>query len=268
LPTSWEGRTGWRKPVVFGISNTMVSVSLRQALRAQHLVPRGFVSHLAAWSTAVEVSIITLQAWRDVPSHFNASTTLDAVLYATKLWGVLLLSVACLLATVGVYLRPSRTTAAAQLAALRHGLLLLMLAIVVGFLMVVAGHLPRESHEEEMLPCLLATAGAAASPCYEIRGQAIVKLAHFLPLHATEVLLLLAWATSCTSWRSTFLVRFASCGCWSLAFLGLWTVWVGQSIKRPSSEIATATVFSLTPIVTAFIWVFFLPLAEHSKVVE
>lgn len=260
-PTSWEGRIGWRKPVVFGISNAMVSVTLRQALRAQQLAPRGFVSHLAAWSTAVEVSIITVQAWRDVPSHFNTSTTLDAVLYATKLWGVFLLSIACLLATVGVYLKPSRA-APAQLAALRHGLLLMMLAIVVGFVMVAAGHLPREAYEEEMLPCLEATAGAAASPCYEIRGQAIVKLAHFLPLHATEVLLLLAWAASWTSGKSLFLVRFASWGCWSLAFLGLWTVWVGKSIKRPSAGVAIATALSLTPIVTAFLWVFLLPLQK------
>merc|ERR1719506_3248953 len=60
----WEGRVGWRKPMVFGISTAMVFASLREALRSQDFAPRGALAHLAAWSTAAEVGIITLQAWR------------------------------------------------------------------------------------------------------------------------------------------------------------------------------------------------------------
>ncbi|CAE7452423.1 unnamed protein product [Symbiodinium natans] len=40
-PARWEGRVGWRKPLVFGISNAMVFCSLREALRSQGLLPRG-----------------------------------------------------------------------------------------------------------------------------------------------------------------------------------------------------------------------------------
>ena len=54
-------------PTAQGISNAMIFASLRHATRAQRLVSRRMVSHLAAWSTAVEVGIITLQAWRDHP---------------------------------------------------------------------------------------------------------------------------------------------------------------------------------------------------------
>eukprot|EP00747_Dinoflagellata_sp_TGD_P169891 gnl/TRDRNA2_/TRDRNA2_200024_c0_seq1.p1 gnl/TRDRNA2_/TRDRNA2_200024_c0~~gnl/TRDRNA2_/TRDRNA2_200024_c0_seq1.p1 ORF type:complete len:360 (+),score=34.52 gnl/TRDRNA2_/TRDRNA2_200024_c0_seq1:71-1081(+) len=266
-PTEWEGRTGWRKPLVFGVSNAMLFVSLRQALSAQQLVPRAFTSHLAAWSTALEVGIITLQAWRGVPSHFNTSTPLDATLYIVKLAGVLLLSTACILATLGVFLRPLRTVAASQLIALRHGLLLLCLSIVVAVIMVVVGHLPHAPREDEMAPCLVATAGAVGSPCYEIHGQAIVKLAHFLPLHITEVLLLLAWATRYTPHsRGTYLIHIAAAGSWLLNIVGLWTVWVGENIKAPSSQTAVAIWMSLAPIFGSFIWVFLSPLSNGLKV--
>ena len=37
----WEGRTGWRKPMLFGISNALVFVSLAQALAARRVTPTG-----------------------------------------------------------------------------------------------------------------------------------------------------------------------------------------------------------------------------------
>ncbi|CAE8607495.1 unnamed protein product [Polarella glacialis] len=194
--TEWEGRTGWRKPLVFGISNAMVFVSLREAFAAQQLAPRRLASHLVAWSTALEVGIITLQAWRGVGSHFNTSTTLDASLYGAKLCGAALLGLGCFVAAAGFTLWPAPAVPAAKAVALRHGLWLLCIAVAVGVGQAIYGHHLREARPEEDASCLVASAGVAASPCYEIHGQAIVKLAHFLPLHLTEVLLLLAWATA------------------------------------------------------------------------
>ena len=99
--TEWEGRTGWRKPLVFGISNAMIFVSLRVALRALPHGARRCVSHIAAWSTLIEVGVITLQAWRDVPSHFNTETNFDATLYSVKLLGAVILTGACVHITHG-----------------------------------------------------------------------------------------------------------------------------------------------------------------------
>eukprot|EP00928_Gymnodinium_smaydae_P066653 TRINITY_DN49628_c0_g1_i1.p2 TRINITY_DN49628_c0_g1~~TRINITY_DN49628_c0_g1_i1.p2 ORF type:complete len:384 (-),score=84.62 TRINITY_DN49628_c0_g1_i1:204-1298(-) len=257
--TEWEGRVGWRKPLVFGLSNAMVFCSLRRALRAQRLCSRARWAHLAAWATAVEVGVITLQAWRGVPSHFNTATDLDAVLYAVKLGGALLLSATCVAAAVGVLLRPARGLVAdLELVALRHGLLLVLVSIAVGLAQVVYGHSSRAARAEEAEPCLAATNGVESSPCYEIHGQAIVKLAHFLPLHATEVLLMLAWAAKTSgSSQGRGLLRVAALGCWSIALLGLWSTWRGVSLKAPTADVGFLALVSLAPIPAAFLMVFF-----------
>mmetsp|Transcript_31596 Transcript_31596/g.87162 ORF Transcript_31596/g.87162 Transcript_31596/m.87162 type:complete len:373 (+) Transcript_31596:97-1215(+) len=273
-PTEWEGRVGWRKPLVFGISNAMIFVSLRQALRAQQHVPRAAAAHTAAWSTAVEVGVITLQAWRGVPSHFNTATALDAALYGVKLVGALLLSATCVAATIGVHVANhrepcggagrshSRPRSAAQALALCQGLNLMCVAAAVGVAQVVYGHFPREARVEETARCLEVTAGALGSPCYEIHGEAVVKLAHFLPLHATEVLLLLAWAVdrSPLGKRGAMrLMRAATAGCWGLALLGLQQTACGEDLKRPSFSAAVILASSLASICVPFALAFFSP---------
>eukprot|EP00966_Prymnesium_polylepis_P156080 3606313-Prymnesium_polylepis.1 len=117
--------------MLFGISNALIFVVLRQALRSQLLLPREASAHAAAWGTLVEVGVITLQAWRNEPSHFNASTPLDAALYALKLAGVTVLGAVCLGSTAGCLLRPA--TRGVKLEALRYGLLLVSAAVLIGF---------------------------------------------------------------------------------------------------------------------------------------
>mmetsp|Transcript_22009 Transcript_22009/g.75479 ORF Transcript_22009/g.75479 Transcript_22009/m.75479 type:complete len:257 (+) Transcript_22009:292-1062(+) len=248
--------------MVFGISNAMIFVSMRQALRCQRLVPRSVVAHVAAWSTAVEVSIITLQAWRGVPSHFNKSTPLDASLYAIKLCGVSVLGVTCFLAAAGVVAQPVSANRV-QLSALRHGMALMCLAALVGFGQVVYGHAPRApTTADEYARCLAATAGAVAGPCYEIHGKAIVKLAHFLPLHATEVLLLLTWAIDHASVRDGHvLLHVAAAGCWSISIIGLWQTFIGEDLRSPGLHVGVAVLFSLGCVPIAFLRVLFAPLS-------
>jgi len=264
-PTEWEGRTGWRKPLVFGISNAMVFASLREALASQQLVHRSLVSHLVAWATAIEVGIITVQAWRGVGSHFNVSTSLDATLYCIKLCGAAMLGLGCFAAALGFTWRPAAVHEAKAIA-LRHGLWSLCIAVLVGVGQAVFGHLPRQPHFVEDAPCLVVTAAASASPCYEIHGQAIVKLAHFLPLHVTEVLLILAWAASYVENRlGPPAVRSAALGCWLLTCLGFWMTVRGESIKSPTAAAATVLSLSLGTIAMAFVFVIAAPLFTDSR---
>ena len=183
--------------MLFGISNALVFSALRQGLRSQAIMPRSAAAHTAAWSTLLEVAIITVQAWRGEPSHFNTSTPLNAAFYTAKLVGASLLGVVCLGVTAGCAFRP--TASGAKLAALRSGLALLSVAVLVGFGQVVYGHslqsgaghpLPPAITEQE---CRIATAGTSGAPCYEVFGAARLKILHFMPLHATEALLALAW---------------------------------------------------------------------------
>lgn len=267
-PTQWEGRTGWRKPMIFGISNAMLFISLRIALCAQQRVPRALTSHVAAWSTLVEVAIITLQAWRDVPSHFNTTTELDATLYGVKILGALILSGACVAATFGVLSNARLNASTCRSVALRHGLLLICFAAAVGLAQALYGHLPRLAQAVENEPCRSATAGVAASPCYEVYGQAIVKLAHFLPLHATEVLLALAWAldqTRQSQARSLGQMQIAAVACWGLALLGIYVTAMGINLKEPPLVVACVLFGLLASVFLMFLITFCVPLAKGIK---
>lgn len=234
---NWEGRTGWRKPIVFGISNALVFVSLAQALAAQELAPRRATAHCAAWATALEVGIVTLQAWRGVPSHFNTATPLDAWLYATKLCAVAILGGTCLLVLVGQQVRPSPRVRPALSAALRHGLRLLAVAVLCAVAMVAFGHTPRAPRAEEDALCLKVSGGASASPCYEMHGETELKILHFLPLHGTEALLLLAWAAAQPTKppfpesEALLLVQVAAAGIYSIVAAALWQTLSGARVN-------------------------------------
>ena len=263
-PPVWEGRTGWRKPMLFGISNALVFVALRAALRSQRLIPRSAAAHAAAWSTLVEVGIITLQAWRDEPSHFNVETPLDASLYAVKLVGVTVLGVLCFATTAGCLLRPS--IRGPQLEALRCGMSLLSYAVAVGFVQVAYGHsLPSAaltmgvSAESE---CRHVTAGASGAPCYEVYGLARLKILHFVPLHSTESLLALAWAVQhagMAEGRAVATVRVAAVGHLLVALGSTWQAAKGSALSlrgiarlELQTPAAVATVFGLLAILCAF----------------
>mmetsp|Transcript_52379 Transcript_52379/g.117544 ORF Transcript_52379/g.117544 Transcript_52379/m.117544 type:complete len:350 (+) Transcript_52379:38-1087(+) len=233
-PTRWEGRVGWRKPLVFGISNAMVFCSLREALKSQRLLPRGTLAHAATWPTLVEVAIITLQAWRGVPSHFNISTRLDSLLYLVKLTGVSFLGASCFCITLGVLLRPvSRAT---KVLALQNGMTMLCVSVMVAAVQVVHGHFYKSALPGEEALCRWATAGTSSSPCYEIRGRAVVKIAHFLPLHITEILLLLEWMlqtlleAGCKSPFGSRTLHFAASSCWLMSVVGILQVLRGESL--------------------------------------
>ncbi|CAE7930392.1 unnamed protein product [Symbiodinium sp. KB8] len=262
----WEGRVGWRKPIVFGISNAMVFVSLREALRSQDLLPRSLLAHSATWATLVEVAIITLQAWRGVPSHFNTSTMEDASLYVVKLISVGILGVVCFLAALAVHVRPTST--ATKAVALQHGFLQLCVSVMVAATQVMQGHFFKESLPNEDALCHWATGGVSGSPCYEVRGRAVIKLAHFLPLHVTEVLLMLEWMLSIVPQAPVAIpkenvLRLAAGCCWLMSLLGIFQVLRGEplilgvEILRHWEGLALIT--SMAALAMTFFWALLQP---------
>lgn len=90
-----EGPTGWRKPIVFGLSGGVSTLSLAALRAGVQARPRW--SWLYAVTMAIEIGLIDLQAWRGVGSHFNISTPLDGAIFTVM--GVLIL-VSMLAATV------------------------------------------------------------------------------------------------------------------------------------------------------------------------
>ena len=68
----WEGEVSWRKPILFGISAGLTSISMGWVWASlSRWKYDGFLSSTAALALLVEVGLIDLQQWRGVASHFN-----------------------------------------------------------------------------------------------------------------------------------------------------------------------------------------------------
>jgi hypothetical protein len=80
--SSWEGPLSWRKPMTFGLSFglTLVTIAWVTSYIRLGRRSRGWLLGVFAAACVVEVTLITVQAWRRVPSHFNMQTPLDSVI--------------------------------------------------------------------------------------------------------------------------------------------------------------------------------------------
>ncbi len=182
---SWEGPLSWRKPTTFGLSFgltlariTWVTSYLRVPARTRTLLMGVFAA-----DCVVEVSGITLQAWRDVPSHLNTSTSTNAAVAYTLAAGgavlIVILGTFAALALLGrIDASPSMTRA------LRAGFLLLLAGLISGAAMIAVGTTEMRTGDP--------------SRAYELAG--FLKTFHGVTLHAILVLPGLAWFTARLGW--------------------------------------------------------------------
>ena len=131
-----NGPVSLRKPMTFAEATWLLCWSVSLALRWVRLRPKPawFVTGAVILFGVGETTIMAIQAWRGVPSHYNFTTTFDAVLMrggAAGLAVVLLAGLVVLL--VGV--RRSDAPPAVRLG-LTAGTLLLLVGCVIGFAMI------------------------------------------------------------------------------------------------------------------------------------
>ena len=135
----WEGPVTWRKPILFGISGGLTSLSA--AWVWSQLPPRRgdvWLASAAAWALLVEVFLIDLQKWRGVASHFNRATPLDSFLYDAM--GVLILFVTAVLVDLtGRLFRSTAGMPADMLLAARAGMVFLVISCGLGIWVSVNG---------------------------------------------------------------------------------------------------------------------------------
>jgi hypothetical protein len=176
LNVEWEGPLSPRKPGLFGVSAGVTAISLLWC--AGVLLPNRSLKGIAiaiAWALLLEVSIITVQYWRGVPSHFNRTTILDGV--CETLMVAVIIGV-----TIGIgwfcWISMSDFEIdATTLLAIRSGLWFLLLSCGLGFITMAAGEWNR-------------SLGRPA----EIWGNAgILKYPHGAALHAIQTIPLLDW---------------------------------------------------------------------------
>jgi len=156
---TWEGPVSWRKPATFGLSFGLTLITIAWVGSYLPLRDRTRRLLLAVFAAAcvVEVALITLQAWRRVPSHFNTETGFDTAVSRVLAGGGGVLIVV--------------------IAALRSGLLALDVALLIGAIMVVTAVLDIY-HGKQVAAYAV---GAHWKP------------AHFVPMHGVLALPLLAW---------------------------------------------------------------------------
>ena len=182
---SWEGPLSLRKPATFGLSFglTLINVTLIAGFVSLTDRTRAWLLGIFAAACVLETVLVSMQAWRAVPSHFNMETPFDAAVAQTLAFGGLTLVAVIVTLTVAAFRDRAPLPAGVRLAT-RAGLVALVGAQVVGGLMIATG-------------VRLVFAGDPQG-AYATGGW--LKPVHAALMHGILVLPLAAWWISRTDW--------------------------------------------------------------------
>ena len=260
-PRMITGAPAWLKPFKFAISTAIYSLTL--AWIFTFLLDRPRIRRVVGWTTAIvfvlEVAIIDAQAWRGTTSHFNVSTTLDAVLFAVMGAAILLQTLASV--AVAVALWRQRFSDQVLGWALRLGMTLTIIGALTGPLMTrpTEAQLAAAREGGRMTTAGAHTVGGVdGSPGVPVTGwsreHGDLRIPHFIGLHAIQTLALIAvglrrWRRSETIRVRTLLAAAASYA--SLFLLLLWDALRGQSVVAPDAR-ALASI-AIWAMVTALV---------------
>ena len=221
------GALVWLKPLKFALSITAFAWTLGWLLADLPAAAQRSVLLLSwgvAVSMAVEQAVIFTQAARGTTSHYNGSSALNTVLFA--LMGVFI-AVNTLMSAWALYLawRYQPFGPAGYVWGLRLGLLVFLVGSVLGGFMI---------HNQQHT--VGAPDGGPGLPGLGWSTRAgDLRIAHFLGMHALQVLPLLGWALShwaprqaaSLTWAGAALYAGAVAGLFGLALAGR-PLWAGQ----------------------------------------
>lgn len=203
---SWEGDVSLRKPILFGFSAgvTMLSIGwLAPKLRRRWSdTPLWLAFSLAMLA---EVSLITFQQWRGVPSHFNRSTPMDSAIL--NVIEVLILFVTIVIGDLTWRSFRGLQTSSDMALAIQGGMVLLFIGCLLGIFSAVYGTYQMNLGNE---PGIYGTAG-------------VVKFAHGMPLHAIQFFPLIVWLLAKRGVAESERLRATRFAIYSLASLTLFS---------------------------------------------
>lgn len=260
-PRMITGAPAWLKPFKFAISTAIYSLTL--AWIFTFLLDRPRIRRVVGWATAIvfvlEVAIIDAQAWRGTTSHFNVSTTLDAVLFAVMGAAILLQTLASV--AVAVALWRQRFSDQVLGWALRLGMTLTIIGALTGPLMTrpTEAQLAAAREGGRMTTAGAHTVGGVdGGPGVPVTGwsreHGDLRIPHFIGLHAIQTLALIA--VGLRRWRRSEAIRVrtllaAAASYASLFLLLLWDALRGQSVVAPDAT-ALASI-AIWAMVTALV---------------
>ena len=183
---TWMGPLSLRKPTTFGLSFGLTLITIAWTSSFLRFGDRARTVLLGVFTAAcvMETALVSLQAWRGVPSHFNIETSFDALVARLLAAGGITLVVIIAVMTLASF-RSNPRLSRSLLIAIRIGFGALFASMVVGALMIARG-------------MVLVFAGDAQT-AYATGGA--LKPAHAVTMHAILVLPLLAWLLTMTEWR-------------------------------------------------------------------
>ena len=241
-PRTIVGAPAWLKPAKFAASIAIYSLTLAWLFRyiPDFVRTRRVVSWGTTAAMLLEMGIIALQAARGTTSHFNVSSPLNGVLFA--IMGITIVAQTLSTILVAVALFRQRFEDAALGWAARLGMVLAIAGAFLGGVMTR----PTQAQLVEMRAGQVRVSGAHTvgapdgGPGMPITGwsreHGDLRVAHFLGLHALQVLPLSAVALRRTRASSAQRKRlvFTLAGSYAaLVALLFWQALRGQSLFAP-----------------------------------
>ena len=180
---TWIGPVSLRKAATFGLSFGLTLPSVAWATSFLRLRARGLVLGAFLVACVVETALVTLQAWRGVPSHFDFATPFDTAVSMTLAAGGAVIVAVGLVCTVAAFVGAGALAPSMALA-VRAGLVVLLVALATGAVMISRG--------------VVEARGGNARLAYDTAGS--LKPLHAVAMHAVLVLPALAWLLAHTPW--------------------------------------------------------------------
>jgi hypothetical protein len=137
---SWEGPTSLRKAATFGLSFgiTLLSIVWVSAFVPLAARTRTWLLGIFIGACVLETTLVSLQAWRGVPSHFNVEMPFDALVAQFLAFGGFIL-VATIITLTFASFRTDPLVPVSLRIAIRVGFVALVGAQVIGALMIAKG---------------------------------------------------------------------------------------------------------------------------------
>lgn len=277
-PVIITGTLGWIKPTKFAMSGAIYAGTfgwLLTYVRSDRRWVQRLVQGAATLTGAaliIETTLISMQVIRGVPSHFNNTTTFDAIVFGTMGTFIFLLSLANLVLVILLVFRRLDGVTGDNVFAwgLRWGVVVSFAGLMVGYLMVQPTPDQMAVLETGAMPGAVGahSVGVAdGGPGLPFLGWSTeggdLRAAHFLGLHGMQILPLAAWAISrrrMKEWlgaaHRSVLVTTVGLGYLGLTGLWTWQALRGQSIIAPDglTWTAYAGLFGFVALMTLGTW--------------
>lgn len=220
LSGEWAGPVSLRKPITFGVSVGMllwtvgwVIDQLPSRLRLER-----YLSRTLGVSGLIEVALITIQAWRGVPSHFNYTTVEDIVVFVLMGISIAVLSICLVATTVWAFRKPP--AAPTVRLAVRAGMVLVLAGLGIGQWIIELGNDFFEKFDRVPDKVLAGEAGVPTFP-------------HAMGLHGIQVFILAALITGLVGMQARAAQRVLRLVVAGYSVMLVWSVVQAASGRAP-----------------------------------